>query len=366
MKTQLEEIEVRIDDLFLDPNNPRFADLHDRVGAVPPERITESGVQEKALERILDERFEVNQLKDSIRTIGFLTIDRLVVTPLPQPGKHLVIEGNRRIGAIKSLIQDYKNGEVDLPTDILESITKFLVLVLNESDPTKREHLARILQGVRHVSGIRPWGPYQQAQIVAMMLEDGRDQSEICEVLGLPKKRVNILRRCFYGLNQMRKDDDYGEEAKPSLFSHFDEIFKTPKVRDWLEWDDEKNSFQNEESRKLLYSWVAGAEDENGHRQAPKIFDHKELRKLPQLMGDPRQFRRFCESSSLQIDEALRGVVPPPSEIQWQSDIAQLINILQQIPAVDLENASPDDTKLLEQARDLCENHLKLIRSSRS
>ena len=43
--------------------------------------------------RILDDRFEVKQLKDSIQSIGFLTVDRLVVTPLPRDGKFLVIEG---------------------------------------------------------------------------------------------------------------------------------------------------------------------------------------------------------------------------------------------------------------------------------
>jgi hypothetical protein len=60
------------------------------------DRIREDGVQRKALDRILDDRFEVTQLKDSIRTIGFLPVDRLVVTRLPLAGKYVVIEGNRR------------------------------------------------------------------------------------------------------------------------------------------------------------------------------------------------------------------------------------------------------------------------------
>jgi len=321
METPLREIKVAIENLYLDPNNPRFTDLQDKLQPVPQDRVVEAGVQEGALTRILNERFEVKQLKDSIRTIGFLTIDRLVVTPLPQDGKFVVIEGNRRLGAVKSLLEDHRNGQEDLGPEILLSLQSISVLLLEECDSAKREHMARVLQGVRHVSGIRPWGPYQQAQIVAMMIDDGRGMVEICEILGLPKRRINILRRCYYALEQMREDDDYGDQVKPSLFSTFDEILKLPKVRDWLEWTDEQNTFLNEERRKLLYSWLVGSEDDNGQRQPAKIVDPKEIRKLPQLMADEIQFKRFSESPALGLDEASAGAVAPKPGIQWQSHL---------------------------------------------
>ena len=135
------------------------------------------------------------------------------------------------------------------------------MLLLEEPDFAKREHLARVLQGVRHVSGIRQWGPYQQAEIVAMMIDNGRDQADICEIFGLPKRRINILRRCYYALDQMRRDDDFGDQVKPSLFSTFDEIFKLPRVRDWLEWDDEQNTFSQRrtaEAALFMARWVRG------------------------------------------------------------------------------------------------------------
>jgi ParB-like chromosome segregation protein Spo0J len=362
---KLREIEVSISDLCLDPNNPRFADLQDRFHPVPVHRIGDTGVQDKALKRIMDERFEVRQLKDSIRTIGFLIIDRLVVTPLPN-AKYLVVEGNRRVGAVKSLLEDHTNGEVDLTPEIQTSLSTLPVLVLEEEDAAKREHLARVLQGVRHVSGIRAWGPYQQAQIVALMLDDGREQSEICEILGLPRRRINILRRCFYALKQMHEDADFGDEAKPNLFSMFDEVFKFPKLRDWLDWDDERNVFLNEEHLKMLYAWLVGLEDENGNRQPAKIVDPKEIRKLPQLMADALQFKRFCDLSNLRVDEAMEGVIAPRSQIPWQSYVDQMVSMLQQVPAVDLESAKPTDEDLLTRARDLCVSHLKIIKNARS
>jgi hypothetical protein len=361
----LRELVVSLHSLYLDPNNPRFADLQDRPQPVAPDRITEQGVQDKALKRILDERFEVTQLKDSIRTIGFLTVDRLVVTQLGD-NRYVVIEGNRRLAAIKSLLEDHKNGEAELSEAVKTSLREISVLAIDEPEPVQRERLARVLQGVRHLSGIRPWGPYQQAQVVALMLDDGKDPAEICEVLGLPKRRINILRRCFCALEQLRKDDDYGDKAKPALFSAFDEAFKLPTLRDgWLEWDDEKGRFLNEQRRKLFYSWLVGAEDEDG-KYAPKINDPKEIRKLPQLMNDAVRFKDFCENPLFGLDQAMQGVAGPKPAIPWRDYLPGLLNILNQVPAVDLESASDADEALLSKVRELCDRHLRILKSSRT
>ena len=367
MLTQLRDIEVELDDLYLDPNNPRFSDLQDRVQAVPLERTLEEGVQAKALSRILDDRFGVDELRNSISSIGFLKVDRLVVTPLPSQGKYVVREGNRRLGALKSLLADFKSGEVDLSTEARESFQKIPVVVIDEPDPVKREHLARILQGVRHVAGIRDWGPYQQAGVVAMMLDDGRDQAEICEVLGLSKRRVNILRRCFYALKQMSDDDDYGDKVKPILFSYFEEVLKLPQLRDqWLEWDDEQNLFLNEARRKQLYSWFVGIEDEDGTGHPPKIPDNKQIRRLPDLMADALLFKRFSDIAALKLEEAVQGLASPKPGIAWQDSLQSLLTVLNQVPAVDLETASDSDKGLLEQVKQVCEKHLKLLISANS
>jgi hypothetical protein len=313
----------------------------------------------------LDDRFEVTQLKDSIRSIGFLTVDRLVVIPLSD-NRYVVIEGNRRLAAIKSLLEDHKNGEADLTEVVQASLREIPVLVIDEPELAKREHFARVLQGVRHLSGIRPWGPYQQAQVVALMIDDGKELAEICEVLGLPKKRINILRRCFSALEQMRKDDDYGDKAKPALFSAFDEAFKLPHLRDeWLEWDDENGRFLNEQQRKLFYSWLVGAEDDAGIKYPPKITDFKEIRKLPKLMNDAVRFKQFCENPALGLDDAMQGVQGPSPAIPWRDYLQNLLNVLNQVPAVDLESANEADEALLNQVAELCNRHIRVLKSSR-
>ena len=364
--TTLRELVVPNQSLYLDPNNPRFADTQDRLQPIASDRVTEQGVQEKALTRNSDDRFEVTQLKESIRSIGFLTVDRLVVIPLSD-NRYVVIEGNRRLAAIKLLLEDHKNGEADLSEAVQASLREIPVLVIDEPELAKREHFARVLQGVRHLSGIRPWGPYQQAQVVALMLDDGKELAEICEVLGLPKRRINTLRRSFSALEQMRKDEDYGDRAKPALFSAFDEAIKFPVLRDdWLEWDNENGRFLNEEKRKLFYSWLVGAEDDNGIKYPPKVNDPKEIRKLPQLMNDAVRFKQFCENPALGLDDAMQGVAGPSPAIPWRDHLQNQLNILSQVPAVDLESASDADETLLNQVVELCNRHLRFLKSSRT
>lgn len=361
MNNKLKEITVNVDQLYLDPNNPRYAEI-EQFRPVPLEKVTDEKTQKRAIERIL--QYDIQPLKDSIRTIGFLSVDRMVVVSLPQPDKYMVIEGNRRLGAIKSLLEEWEGNEINLDESILSTLKKIPILVLEEFDVTKREHFGRILQGVRHVSSIRSWGPYQQAQLVVMMLEDeGREPNEVKEILGLPMRRINSLRRCLKALQQMKADPDYGEFVNPKMFTFFEEIFKTSKLhKEWLNWNDEDGVFQNEENRKVFYGWIVG-EEQDGERQAPKISDSREVRHLVGLMEDQVQFKRFCETPGLRLEDALKGVVGPGPQVDWRAILNSNLHALQQVPAVDLQKANEVDLELLNKIRQLCNDHIKTIQS---
>lgn len=355
----LKEEKVGPAQLYLDPNNPRYADISNTLIKIPAERIADETVQAKALERMLDDKFEVKQLKDSIHDIGFLTVDRLVVTPLPLPGKYLVVEGNRRLAAIKSLLQDEASGEVQLDTKVKETLSSLPVAVISADEQDQRDYIARVMQGVRHLAGIKPWGPYQQGMIVALMLDDGRELSEVCDTLGLTSRRANQLRRAYYAMQQMKQDEDFGEYVKPSFFSYFDEVFKAAKVRDWLGWDDDKNIFTNTENRKQFYIWIVG-EDVNGEQQAPKIVDPKEVRDLRDLMEDPVQFKRYYETPTLTIADAAKGITRQTT-IDWRGILSTNLNVLNQIPAVDFAHVSETDVDLLEKLLQVCQTQLAMI-----
>src|SRR5262245_321195 len=129
MVVQLVDRVCSLAELCLDPNNPRYADLGVSK-TVPEGKVADESVQATALARMLEDRFEVEQLKESIEQMGFLTVDRLVVVALPTEDsstKYLVVEGNRRVAAMKSLLNEVESGEVDLSPDVENSMSEIPV-----------------------------------------------------------------------------------------------------------------------------------------------------------------------------------------------------------------------------------------------
>lgn len=357
MTAQVREEQLPIEVLCLDPNNPRYADL-DVSRRVPDDRIHEATVQDTALARMLDERFDVEQLKQSILSAGFLTVDRLVVTPLPQQEWYVVIEGNRRVAALRSLVRDEEEGVVTLP-DALKQRMQSLPVLIVEGEKEERDALARTIQGLRHTPGVKPWGPYQQAQFVGVMLGQGQDLIDIKSTLGLSTQRVNSLRRVYLALEQMKSDPEFGDAAKPHLFSHFEEALKLPRVREWLEWDNERGVALDDQNRTLLYQWITGEEDEDGNRLPAKVIDAKDFRLLPKLLDNPGGFQRFLDEPSLSLRSATQMIPDDEPAVDWRAALASALNTLNQVPAVDMASAAEADIELLRRVRTLCSTLLE-------
>ncbi len=96
---------VKADDLFFDPNNLRYYALDVEVD-IPEDKVKDAATQRRARDRILEDQFEVDQIRKSIRTEGYSGVDRLIAVGLPPDDQtYVVIEGNRRLAAIKTTIE---------------------------------------------------------------------------------------------------------------------------------------------------------------------------------------------------------------------------------------------------------------------
>ena len=228
-----------MEQLHLDPNNPRFLDFEEEIGAVRGSRIPEPGVQSRTFEKI--RRFDIRQLKDSIVEVGFLPMDKMVVRPIGN-GDYVVVEGNRRLAAIKSLLQDYEAGR-DLPEVLLDQLRRIEVCVLD----TGARYVTRdqlLLAGLRHISGVKLWGPYQRALALRELTELMNDDvTPAGKALGVGPINARRLLRALKALENLRQDEEYGDFARPNMFSYFVEIMKSPALRDgFLEWNNDEES----------------------------------------------------------------------------------------------------------------------------
>ena len=94
----LTPISVNLEQLLLDPNNPQFSELGEVLNSIPEGRFADDKVQANTYERMRDPMFDVAELRDTIKAIGFLPMDRVVVREWKIASeateRYVVIEGN--------------------------------------------------------------------------------------------------------------------------------------------------------------------------------------------------------------------------------------------------------------------------------
>ena len=282
----LTPLKLKLGDLLLDPNNPRFSELGEELNPVPEGRFADDKVQANTLDKMKTPLFDVAELRDTIKTIGFLPMDRIVVRKWKGQSadgspKYVVIEGNRRVTALKWLINLHDIGKETFDEEQLKNFTDMECLLLN--DELAPASASLILPGLRHVSGIKEWGAYQKAKAVHALRKGGLSSQEAAQSLGLSTKAANNAYRCFLALEQMKSDEEFGEFAEPRMYSYFEEVFKRANVKNWLEWSDEKEQFCAEEKVHEFYGWMVPQGEDNAE---PKLPEAKSVRDLSQILSD--------------------------------------------------------------------------------
>lgn len=305
----LQPLKVPLSSLLLDPNNPRFSELGEAVIKVPEQRFFEPKVQSVTQDKMRDQRFAVSELRDTIKTVGFLPMDRIVVRPWKGNKEsaeklYVVVEGNRRVTALKWLVELHEEGKETFADDQLINFSELECLLLDSEHA--HDLVNFILPGLRHVSGIKEWGPYQKAKTIHALRSAGMSPQEAAQSLGLSTRAANQAYRCFLALEQMGADEEFGESAQPKLYSYFEEALKRGNVKQWLGWSDEKEKFIEAENLNEFYSWIVAPEGED----SPKLPEAKSLRELSVVMQDEQAFSLF-RSAEGSLTRAL---------VQYESD----------------------------------------------
>lgn len=341
-----------LEEVLLDPNNPRFAELGEAVDPVPEHRFNEEKVQRDTLERMKKDRFEVAELRDTIKQLGFLPMDRVVVrkwagSQSDKSVRYVVVEGNRRITALKWLVELHDAGRETLSAEQLENFKKLEVLLLDDVRAPSSARL--ILPGLRHVSGIKEWGAYQKARAVIALREAGSASQEVAQSLGLSTREANRLWRSYYALQQMLEDDEYGEFASPALYSYFEEILKQRNVREWLEWSDADRKFKNEARAAEVYGWIVGQPNDEGELGEKKLPEAKSIRELSRILDDPSAMSVFRATDGTLERALARYETERPQE--WRPTIQSADVVLRNLSPDTLRGLSPEDLGSLQELK---------------
>lgn len=308
MDTQLHRVAPT--QLLLDPNNYRFHDISGYRPVSSRTRYAEPGVQDKALQLLQNtESFELGALKDSILTNGFVPLEQIVVerfdTEDSKP-RYVVVEGNRRVAAVKTLLSNFREGAIDISPNILKTLEELPVIEILGTLEERKDY-QQTLMAIRHIAGIREWGPYQQAKLVVELYEEMKQGfGPVAQKIGISAREVARRYRASKALEQMEADEEFGEYATPRLYAFFHEAVSQPKVREWLKFSDTTYSAEDPDARRAFYELLS-PRNVDGEVLPPKLQNSvRQIRQLKDIVDKPVPLKILLDPEK-SFDEAVKN-----------------------------------------------------------
>lgn len=229
LNKELVDAKISLDEIYLDPNNPRFTSL--KWDDIPDQQISDASIQ-VATKRKLEEEFSIYKLVDNIQINGFLPIDRVIVKKFAE-NKYVVLEGNRRICAAKNIMELYKGNPEQVEESVVDSLKEISCLIYTGSE----RQPSWVFQGLRHIIGIQEWPAYNKARLLVQLMEDENlSLTEVGKKFGLTAYGAGQWVRGYYAFIQAAEESDYTQEIDERAYPYLQEIFSrsNPVFKDWL------------------------------------------------------------------------------------------------------------------------------------
>lgn len=184
-------VPVSVEDLYLDPKNPRLAE--DGFGIEDQVQILKVLWKERA----------VNEIVNSIAASGYWPQE--VLFAAREEGKLVVVEGNRRLSAVKLLLSRDLQKEVGATgVPIIGKSRRERLLHLPVVEYT-REQLWEYV-GFKHVNGPQDWDSIAKAEYIARVHRDyGQSLEKIANTIGDDNATVKRLYKGLTVLQQAEK-----------------------------------------------------------------------------------------------------------------------------------------------------------------
>jgi len=310
MSEKTTNISRNIKNLYLDPNNYRFIDNKEYV-KVEDAKVLDERIQARTRKFIEGKnQSNIKDLLESFQANGFLDVDVIQVKEIGH-NKYLVLEGNRRVTALKFLQEKFKNdGDIgNFNPDIFSTIP---FKIHNADDASKH----KVIMGLKHINGNKKWPTLNQAQLVNDIVSEYNDESKgeafAQSSLGISKAKVRRYIRVLK-LIEYYKKSDYGDNFSTDMYSLFEEVIKKPIIKEWLGFNDRTCEVSNTMRLERFFTWISPSEKTDYNEEMdeeevvgienPIIIRSHEIRTLAEFINDENALKKLEESSS--VSEAL-------------------------------------------------------------
>lgn len=345
----LNEISVDPRKLILDPNNPRLI--------TKDEDRREAGsaldLMDETVTRMRDDKNKIEEIERSIKENGWLPIDYIFVRVFDDQGRYLVLEGNRRITAIRNLLLDEDLGEVHRETlnaiDVME--------ITDDLPPVELQKKITYLLGVRHHGSLKKWSPFAQAHNIYKRYMEvlGVKEDEfhwvinvgkhVADALSIELKEVKTRLQVYCAMRQIgndkivRESEKDGGGIKDRYYSVCAEVVLNQKrYGDYINQEAESFTLTDDSVDRM----VNLCHFDRKNRQDAPISNPVEWRKLGQILSDEDPERKIemlhlVEEKKQKPSDVYAERAAELQTLQWDHWLTKVHSILKQVTIDDID-----------------------------
>lgn len=293
-KNQISIKRFKESDLHFDLKNPRLVEY--------PGLTNEEDVI-----NILWKNMDIGELVMSILSSGFFESEALYI--VKEKGQYVVIEGNRRLAAIKAILYPELIKGVDIKR--FGFLTEEIKVSLKESIPvieleSRKDAWSYI--GFKHVNGAAKWDSYAKAQYIASIHNEyDISLEEIARQIGDSNKITLRLYQGLMLLNQADRQTDFKIDDVYSnrvYFSHVYTAMNYESLQKYLDLDMTKadiNPVKQEKLKNLeeVLIWILGSKK----KSIPPVVKSQNpgIRQLCQVLSQPDAIQLLRNGNNLDL-----------------------------------------------------------------
>jgi len=269
-QVELELAEVPIEELRLDPNNPRLSFKLHASGLIDP--------SQKELQDLLWDDQDVLALRRSIAATGGL-IEAIIVQD-----DGTVLEGNCRLTCIRKLDTEAKGKD-----------PRWKTIRARILPPGVDRKTIDVLLGELHIAGKNEWSPFEQAAHLYSMKQRGYKEEDLAGMYRQSKSYINAKIRAYKLMAEsfvpLAQSDEYQIKNPDRYWSWFEEFYKGCKPSAPGK-ENTKRVYDGQELEEKFCNWVAESKIPKAEqtRQLAKMLENKEAIKLLEKSGIDKAF----------------------------------------------------------------------------
>jgi hypothetical protein len=268
-----------LDALYLDPDNPRL----------PPDV---RGRSQSEIAVFIERQYDALNVAQSIARHRFFPSEALVI--IDEDGRDVVVEGNRRLVALKGLADPELRARFSRRHDWEQAAAD---AAANGSIPggipcvVARDRLAVApLIGYRHITGILGWDPFSQARYVAQLVDDhDLDFNQVAAILGEHATVIRSRYRNYRVVEQARNEFHLDVAAAESDFGVLTRALQAQGIREFVgapapaATRPGENPVPDDRAPQVgrLFVWLFGASDGAGR----VIGESRDINALGQVLA---------------------------------------------------------------------------------